>query len=30
MKSDIIVQTTGDCPLIDPDIIDLGEYIYAK
>ena len=24
MKSDIIVQTTGDCPLIDPDIIDLG------
>ena len=24
MNSDIIVQITGDCPLLDPEIIDLG------
>ena len=24
MESEIIVEVTGDCPLIDPDVIDLG------
>lgn len=24
MKADIIVEITGDCPLLDPDVIDLG------
>ena len=24
MKSDIVVEVTGDCPLIDPAVIDLG------
>lgn len=24
MKTDIIVEVTGDCPLLDPDLIDLG------
>ena len=24
MQSDIVVEVTGDCPLLDPDVIDLG------
>ena len=30
MKSDIIVEVTGDCPLIDPDVIDMGILTYLK
>ena len=29
LKSDIVVEVTGDCTLIDPDIIDLGVETYA-
>src|SRR2546422_5615394 len=24
MRSDVIVEVTGDCPLLDPEVIDLG------
>ena len=28
--SDIIVEITGDCPLLDPDVIDMGIYTYLN
>jgi spore coat polysaccharide biosynthesis protein SpsF len=28
MRSDLIVEVTGDCPLIDPDVIDFGVETY--
>jgi spore coat polysaccharide biosynthesis protein SpsF len=30
MKTDIIVEVTGDCPLIDPDVIDMGITTYLN
>jgi spore coat polysaccharide biosynthesis protein SpsF len=30
MKSDVVVEITGDCPLIDPEIVDLGIKTYLE
>lgn len=30
MQSDIIVEITGDCPLLDPEVIDLGVETYLN